>query len=150
VVPANYRFIMLDGQPAWVQETDSRVIFTSPAAQLIVREPGSGEVNLQPALLPPEIGREIIATRAQLATLTNEIPRMEAATDRLIVQTAALAEAQMEYLRRAANAAPAKAVNVGGNDESVTKESPGGAGAAQPLPQIKSRQVDVKGGAPIQ
>lgn len=77
IVPAQYRLMYQDGRPVFVRETDARRISAHPAVLLTSAEPGSGEVNLQPALLPQELAREIVANRAQTQALMEVVPKVE-------------------------------------------------------------------------
>ena len=83
VVPAQYRLIYLEGRPVFVRETDVRRIAAHPAVSLIAAEPGSGEVNLQPALLPQELAREIVANRAQTQAVMEIVPKIEQSVELL-------------------------------------------------------------------
>ncbi len=83
VVPAQYRLIYQEGRPVFVRETDARRISTHPAVSLVAAEPGSGEVNLQPALLPQELAREIVANRAQTQAVMEVVPKIEQSVELL-------------------------------------------------------------------
>lgn len=96
VVPASYRLVFQDGNPVFIRETDARRLNSHPAVRLVASEQGSGEINLQPALLPQELAQEIITNRAQTQALMEVVPQLQQSVAVLGQQAETLAKQNRE------------------------------------------------------
>lgn len=98
VVPAVYRLVFQDGNPVFIRETDERRLNGHPAVRLVASDSGSGEVNLQPALLPQELAQEIVTNRAQTQALMEVVPQLQRGAAALDQQAEMLARQNRQVL----------------------------------------------------
>lgn len=92
VVPGTYRLVVVDGKTMLVQETDARKVLTSPAVQIIAADPMTGDLSIQPAILPQEVTEEIVRNRGQTDQILRALPQILAENKRLSSEIKQLSE----------------------------------------------------------
>jgi len=70
VLPASYRFMILDGHLALVRQTDMETLQGGPASlRIVTGEIARGELAYQPGLLPQELAAEVASSRSAVARM---------------------------------------------------------------------------------
>ena len=101
-IPSAYRWVIVDGNPALLRETDPRKITAGGAMQIVAGDVSRGEVAIQPALLPQEIAAELTRNRALQAQMITSFDDANRKVAELIAETRTMQERNAQLVQQLA------------------------------------------------